>query len=151
MIRSNSHTAGYEWLSNFYPCVVFFEEDKYPSVEHAYQAAKTLDKAMRLIIANATSASKAKRIGKHVTIREDWPVIKLSIMTDLLSQKFAPGTTLGTMLLETGDQPLIHYAPWDAFWGDGPDGKGDNYLGQLQMAQRERLRYVNSATAHASS
>jgi predicted NAD-dependent protein-ADP-ribosyltransferase YbiA (DUF1768 family) len=32
----------YRWLSNFWPVKIHFEEKTYPSVEHAYQAAKCL-------------------------------------------------------------------------------------------------------------
>lgn len=34
----------YRWLSNFWPAQIEFEGIKYPSVEHAYVASKTLDR-----------------------------------------------------------------------------------------------------------
>ena len=33
----------YRFLSNFHPCEIIRDGDKYASVEHAYQAAKTID------------------------------------------------------------------------------------------------------------
>jgi predicted NAD-dependent protein-ADP-ribosyltransferase YbiA (DUF1768 family) len=39
----SSFTGEYRFLSNFYPCVVHLDEEVYPSVEHAYQAAKTVN------------------------------------------------------------------------------------------------------------
>jgi len=34
---------GYRFLSNFHPCEVEMDGETYPSVEHAYQTAKSLD------------------------------------------------------------------------------------------------------------
>ena len=39
----NEFQGKYRFLSNFYPCDIVYEGIQYPSTEHAYQAAKTLD------------------------------------------------------------------------------------------------------------
>ena len=79
----------YNFLSNMYPSVVIYNKNKYPTVEHAYQAAKSLDTKEQYIIWLCDSPYEAKKKGKNLTIREDWDSIKLSIMEDLLRQKFS--------------------------------------------------------------
>lgn len=54
----------YSFLSNFYPCNVIYDGMRYPSVEHAYQAAKTNNVSDRKYIACCESAKAAKRFGK---------------------------------------------------------------------------------------
>lgn len=53
-----------------------FEEIEYPSVEHAYQAAKTLDLAERQTMSIVPTAGKVKRYGSRVTLCENWDAIK---------------------------------------------------------------------------
>lgn len=43
MVINNFKTEPYTFLSNMYPCVVEYNKNKYHSVEHAFQAAKSLD------------------------------------------------------------------------------------------------------------
>ena len=52
----------------------------YPTVEHAYQAAKTLDEDGRKAILEAPTPGKAKRMGRKVRMRPDWEDVKLSVM-----------------------------------------------------------------------
>src|SRR3954468_6821071 len=47
----DSFQGEYRFLSNFWPAGVEFEGITYPTAEHAYQAAKTLDVALRKRIA----------------------------------------------------------------------------------------------------
>ena len=133
----------FRFLSNFWPVKhgVLLDDVRYDTVEHAYQAAKTIRPAEREEIRNAPTAGKAKRFGSVVTMRDDWSdALKLSIMEDLLRQKFAPGTRLAEQLLETGDAKLIEGNTWgDTFWGRCR-GKGTNHLGELLMKIREELK-----------
>lgn len=115
----------------------------YPSVEHAYQAAKCLHKHDELAIRNADSASMAKRLGKSIEIRPDWDKIKLEVMADLLWQKFMLNPELRARLLnETGDRELVEGNTWgDTYWGKCA-GVGKNHLGRLIMHIRTVSRYV---------
>src|SRR4051794_21773182 len=45
--KIDSFEGQYRFLSNFFPAEVEFEGMTYPSVEHAYQSAKTTDREMR--------------------------------------------------------------------------------------------------------
>ena len=54
----------HDFLSNFAPVSVLFEGELYPSVEHAYVAAKTTDKELRKQVQKLEHAGKAKRFGR---------------------------------------------------------------------------------------
>jgi len=133
----------YRFLSNFWFTPVKYEGRLYPSVEHAYQAAKTTDDRIRQQINYVRNPGDAKRIGKSITLREDWDNIKQDIMLNLLRQKFNY-PKLRVMLLETGDQDLIEGNTWhDLYWGQCTcrvhNNAGENNLGKLLMQVREEL------------
>lgn len=129
----------YWFLSNFYPAVVEWDGQVYPSSEHAYQAAKTLDPYSREIIRQAPTPGMAKKYGRHVLLRPDWEQAKLSVMEDLLRQKFAPGSALADKLLATGDEELIEGNWWGDVWWGVCNGVGQNHLGKLLMKIRADL------------
>lgn len=133
------HFAGeYDFLSNFYPCVVTFEGVDYPTVEHAYQAAKTLNPIERKLIGAAKTPGQAKRLAKKCSRRDNWDVIKLPVMRNLLEQKFNY-YSLRQKLVATGSATLIEGNWWnDTFWGVCK-GEGQNYLGRMLMAIRDEL------------
>lgn len=143
------HFSGqYRFLSNFWPCRPgillhrkFCGDDNcyYPTVEHAYQASKTLDSIHRDEIFRAVTAGLAKALGKRLRLRSDWDHIKIPIMSDYLRQKFRRDP-LRKSLLDTKDRELIEGNHWgDEFWGVC-NGKGLNHLGQLLMIVRRELR-----------
>lgn len=136
----NSFTKEYRFLSNFYPCRVELDGDTYPSVEHAYQAAKTLSKNLRMpFMESAMKANEAKSLGKKLKPREDWNNVKLSIMEKLVRDKFNT-PKFSNMLLSTGDNELIEGNWWgDVFWGMCK-GKGENHLGKILMKIRSELK-----------
>ena len=130
----------YRWLSNFADCEVILDGVTYPSVENAYQAAKTIDLPARELFLDVT-AGKAKRLGKKIAIREDWESIKLEVMEGLLRQKFNT-PKFKTLLLQTKDEQIIEGNTWgDTFWGvDIHSGKGKNHLGNIIMIIRRQLQ-----------
>jgi hypothetical protein len=138
-----------EWafLSNFYPCKVFYGLHYYVTVEHAFQAAKTVDQQEREKIRKAASPFLAKRFGQNVTLRYGWDAMKLEIMSDLLWQKFILNHELRARLLATGDRELIEGNTWQDFYWGVCDGVGKNYLGRLLMALRAVARLVVNADA----
>lgn len=137
--KITSFSGPYRFLSNFYPCNVIFEDVKYPSVEHAYQAAKTTDKEARKRIAKLFSPGRAKQAGRRLDLRQDWEQIKLGVMGTLVDRKFRKDPRLRRLLLETGDARLEEGNNWgDTFWGT-VDGKGENHLGRILMAVRDKL------------
>lgn len=139
MNKIESFQGEYRFLSNFWHVYVRYDGELYPTVEHAYQAAKTLNPEFRKAIAYATTG-EAKRMGRQVPMRPDWDSIKIDVMRDLLRQKFTEEPELRELLLATGDAELIEGNTWgDYFWGVC-NGEGQNNLGKLLMEIRDGLR-----------
>jgi len=131
----DSFQGPHRFLSNFWPAVVMLDGVEYPTVEHAYVAAKTLDPSARAQVAAIETPGAVKRFGRSLKLREDWDDVKLGIMSDLLRQKFTH-PELRAMLTATGTQELIEGNTWgDTFWGVCR-GKGENHLGRILMAVR---------------
>lgn len=134
-----SFLGPYRWLSNFHPAPVVLDGVTYPTVEHAFQAAKTLDPLERRRMLLQPNPGKVKRLGQRVRKRPDWKAVRLSVMFELLRQKFAHAP-LRQALLETGDAVLIEGNVWgDVYWGQC-GGVGQNHLGKLLMRVREEVR-----------
>ena len=133
----------FDFLSNFSLAEVELDGRKYPTVEHAYQAAKTFDQEWRERIQSASTPGRAKRLGRKVPLHPDWEEIKTSVMLQLLRQKFSD-PELNKRLLDTGDQYLAEGNTWhDNFWGICRCGRchdGQNKLGELLMQVRDELR-----------
>ncbi len=127
------------FLSNFYRSQVSYGGRLYPTVEHAYQAAKTSNPDDRLAIALAATPGDAKKMGRYVTLRSDWESIKLEVMEALLREKFRD-PKLREKLVATRPQPIVEDNTWgDVLWGVY-EGKGKNHLGKLLMKIREEAR-----------
>ncbi len=156
-------TGKYRFLSNFFlapiKVTVVVSEGfpivtkvfTFPSVEHAYQAAK-IDVGNRLdrdviveingFVRESLSAGDAKRLGRRVTLRPDWEEKKLHIMEGLLIDKFTQHDHLRDLLVETGEAELREGNNWgDRYWGvDDSSGEGENHLGRLLMRVREHVK-----------
>lgn len=128
----------YEFLSNFSGVFVEYAGIIYPTVEHAFQAAKTEDAALRKEFQHVGTAADAKYYGKRVRLRSDWDAVKVDIMHDLLRQKFSQ-EPYRTKLLATGDAYIEEgNTHGDRYWGT-VKGEGKNTLGELIMTVREEL------------
>lgn len=129
----------YEFLRNDYPCNIEFEYNIYPSVEHAFQAAKTNDIQIRIQIRQAT-AMDAKKIGRSLQVPLDWDSKRIEVMTKLIDKKFESSFGLRLKILMTGCQDLVQGGMFkDDFWGLNKSGKGQNMLGVLLMDYRQTL------------
>lgn len=136
---NNFHAPGYEFLSNFYTCPVTFEHVTYPSAENAYQASKTLDLTARKQFETCT-AGQAKRLGRTLVLRPNFNQAKVTIMYDILRNKFGSSQELMRKLLATGSEELVEGNVWhDTFWGVC-DGKGQNMLGKMLMHLRRQIQ-----------
>lgn len=118
---------------------------EYPTVEHAFQAMKSLDRSERLVIAALETPGRAKRAGRKVQLRRDWDEVSESAMRYLLRQKFRAGSEHARRLLATGDAEIVEWNAWhDNRWGrctcERCGGKGQNRLGRALMAIRAELR-----------
>jgi ribA/ribD-fused uncharacterized protein len=127
------------WLSNFQKVSIVYEGIRYPTTEHAYQAAKTLDKGERELIASLRTAAEAKKLGQRITLRPDWESVRVQVMLDVNRLKFQD-PLLRQKLLDTGNEELVEGNTWnDTFWGVCR-GVGKNNLGRVLMKVREEIR-----------
>jgi ribA/ribD-fused uncharacterized protein len=136
-IRFNSYTREWAWLSNFSPHAV----GDFPTAEHAYQAAKSIRpedwEYMRSL--PTPKAVKAYSYLIHPENRRpNWDKIKLKVMARAIHRKFQ-NSDLRDKLMDTDGRTLIHLSPWDTYWGVDGFGEGENHLGKIIMAERERL------------
>lgn len=138
----NKFKGKYSFLSNFYPCIVEYDGMKYPSVEHAFQAAKSLDPKVRRGFQVCPTPSDAKSWGKHIDLRPDWESIKVDVMRSCVLDKFKRNISdvdLCKCLISTEDSYLEEgNSHGDKFWGT-VGGEGRNELGKILMSVREDL------------
>lgn len=137
-------TGEHAFLSNFHPSPIEIDGITYPTVEHAFQAAKTNDHATKQAIAAKDTPGKAKRAGGKRGIIKDfdpaWETRKVQVMAELCRLKFQD-PELRAKLLATGDQELQEGNNWnDTFWGVSlKTGKGQNNLGKILMQIRAEI------------
>jgi len=126
----------YAFLSNFYAASFRWECRRWPTVEHAYQAAKNLKYAD--LILECETPGEAKRLGGQLSLREDWEEIKVHVMLSLLRAKFYYNPELAERL-----KGIEEYIQEDNTWGDTfwgvCEGVGENMLGRLLMRVRQEL------------
>lgn len=172
MITEFRHENRY--LSNFWICPVMVAHPScspdclftWASSEHAYQAMKTREPDEINALYMASGPLKAKRLGREVTMREDWALVRKQFMLSILLAKFTQNQELGKLLTDTAPRLLVEGNTWhDNYWGQctcrscfgsaaGPGyvpelfhtalvyprmHPGKNYLGKLLMAVRDVL------------
>lgn len=121
------------FLSNFHESSCIHDMVIYRSVEHAYQAAKSLDATARALVAAETTPGRAKHVGRYLSLRRDWESVKLDVMLSCVRSKFTVSLYLQDMLRATAPMPLVEGNHWgDTFWGAiGPALIGQNHLGRI--------------------
>lgn len=143
MPKISEFKGEYGFLSNFSPAVLTVDGQRYPTLEHAFQACKTPSPFDKQRISTAPTPGAAKRLGRRVRLYSNWEEIKVKIMHMLLLQKFAD-PVLQEKLLATGDAELEEGNWWgDKFWGVC-DGEGQNMLGRLLMQVRSYYQKKNA-------
>ena len=129
--------GAYAFLSNAYDTTVRFEGADYPTVEHAYLAARTTDEAARAPVRRAATPHEARRLGYRLIPRDDWEHVRVTVMWELVEQKFRRHPEFAERLLATGQDVLVN-GGGDAFWGVS-GLRGANYLGRILMGVRAEL------------
>ena len=135
-----------DWMHNNYPVDIKVGGLVYPTVEHAYQAAKFDDLNIKQKIADlpASKVKKAKDIGRKTKrINPEWDHIKATVMKMLIRQKFFSREDLGLLLINTGNAAIVFKSNSDIFWGrTGTDEYcGDNVLGEILEEIREEFNF----------
>lgn len=127
----------YFFLSNFYPAPVTYLGQSFKNNEAAFQSAKCPERSNEFLSLNP---SDAKRLGRHVHLRDDWEDVKDDVMYDICKSKFMQNPNLARLLIETGDATLIEGNTWgDRVWGVC-DGVGENRLGRILMRIRSEIK-----------
>ena len=138
----------YRFLSNFYPCPsgITLGAFVFRTVEHAYQAAKSMKYEDHKKIWECDTPGQAKKVGRKLTLRPDWDYKKLDMMLALVREKFANNRELRELLLATGEEELVEENYWkDTFWGVY-EGRGHNHLGKILMKVRGELKDDSTRT-----
>lgn len=137
------------FLSNFTPVNIIFDGVIYPSTEHAYVAAKTLNRQVRDDVRRCKTAGEAKRVGRSISLRPDWNEVRTELMENFLRQKFDV-QYFQELLMQTGTQTIVEGNTWhDNFWGSCVcqnktcNNTGSNNLGKLLMKIRGELQQGN--------
>lgn len=137
MNQIREFTGDYRWLSNFWMVPIVYGPWTWPSAEHLYQAAKSIDPQDWKDVYECVSPGAAKRMGRHITMRPDWNDIKLGIMREVIEAKFDQHPDLREKLLATKGLVLTEGNTWgDTFWGVCR-GVGQNHLGRILMEYRD--------------
>jgi ribA/ribD-fused uncharacterized protein len=146
------------FFSHFHPSPISLDGEDWPTVEHYFQSRRSDDPAYRRAIREEKSPGKVKHLSKspddatrggkrfswfrrnQAMPRADWAEVELDVMRRADRAKFIQNPELGVLLLATGEAELVEDSPWDAFWGNGPDGSGLNWAGKILMEIRQELR-----------
>jgi ribA/ribD-fused uncharacterized protein len=144
----DSFTGEYEFLTNFYNQDSYFVYNnlRWDSAEAAFQAMKYDGNNKQKIhkIFSKLTPSEAKQLGKAIQLRSDWDSVKVSIMEEILKEKFSI-PDLKQLLISTNGKDLVEGNTWhDNFWGNCTCDKcknieGKNILGKLLKRIRKRV------------
>lgn len=135
------------YLSNmmFLQNGVVLDGERYPTVEHAYQASKFQDPRFRKLILGMEGESELGygKVVKRWTRTIDMPKLgsseKLFTMKSLVRQKFEGHPGLDALLSGTKGLMIYEVNWWgDRFWGVDRNGVGQNHLGRILMDVRSR-------------
>jgi predicted NAD-dependent protein-ADP-ribosyltransferase YbiA (DUF1768 family) len=129
----------FDFLNNEYPCEVYFEGLMFPSVFHAFQAARSTKEHERAKIAYADSMQELYELATEIEDPADWQSKRLLVMEKCLRDKFRRHREMRERLRKTGNRDLLNsYADKSSsnlYWGV-VEGNGQNHLGKLLEAIR---------------
>ena len=131
------------YLSNFFPCILYYEGRLYSNVEAAFQAQKTTSTMLKDMFSKCDGL-EAKKLAKNLPVDDEFLNKQDNIMRELLKCKFEQNPILMKMFLTLPvDVELVnrnYY--WDDYWGVPicKGGlKGQNKLGKLLMELRKEF------------
>lgn len=147
---SSGDANPYRFLSNFYICpepiaieLPWTGKMRANTTEHLYAAAKADTKTGRDWILSSSGPGGAKIRGRNIGLRSEWEIEKWRVMRVCVEAKFAAGTELAELLIETFPKHLREGTEWgDSEWGvesDAAGHPGHNLLGMILMDHRSRL------------
>ena len=133
-------------FSNFTHFPIKLDGKMWPTTEHYFQAQKFTDIHYQEKIRKEKSPMIAARLGRDrkQKLCKDWESVKNNVMKKALTAKFTQHEDLKILLLSTDETKLIEHTENDAYWGDGGDGHGKNWLGLLLMQIRFDLKNMKN-------
>ena len=87
---------------------VYYEGEFYPSVAHAFEAAKSSDATERRRIRKAPTHKEMLQLAKLIRQPTGWLTRKLPVMEQLLRDKYRREPELRERLAQTGNRSLIN-------------------------------------------
>ena len=138
------YTPKHYVLDNFSAYQVNIWGKTFATAEHAYQWKKYLisDPELAAEIFFAKSPYEVKKLADahKEEVSEEFREEKVTIMEQILRAKAQQHLKVRETLLESGDKDIVENSPTDSFWGIGPNGTGNNTLGNLWMKIREGIQ-----------
>jgi len=128
----------YFCFSNFYRATFYLDNFWWSTVEHYYQAHKSISKICQDNIRLAKSPHDAKKLGREIKVRPDWDDVKYDIMNKAVFAKFDQNHDIRVVLLSTGNLPIHEDSPYDSVWGWR--NSGQDLLGKILVSVREMLK-----------
>ncbi len=151
IIKFNSFSNNYNWLSNFYKqnnlieLKIFNVSIFFNSIEPAFQSLKLFHleenkNELELITLfkffSTLQNGDAKKEGNKLNINlKSWEDKKLFYMEELIKRKFK-NQNLKEKLLNTKEAMLVEYNTGSNYWGVNSKMIGENHLGRIIMSVR---------------
>ena len=115
-----------------------FEGVVFDTAEHAFQAAKTdsvteRDSMSEMTIRGVREYARTLHIDTY-----EWDSRKYFVMQNVIKAKFKANPDLAKQLTAI-DGEIQMVSNRDSFWGTGPDGDGENNLGEILTNLRDEL------------
>lgn len=143
----------YGAFSNLFRREIVFEDERFATSEHAYQAGKPRKPAVREWLMAAPSPALLAMAAHGLyywDVTPGWSKIKFDRMRAVLHAKFTQHDDLRVLLLSTGSARLVESAsvdnPVNRLWGE-VNGEGRNMLGEMLMELRNELA---TSTSHST-
>jgi len=153
---SDESKGPYRNFSNMSAHPIDMDGEKFPTVEHYFQAMKAKefkdDEIYNKIVKSKTpKAAKALGIKVKNFVTEVWDDKRDEIMSKAIHAKFSQHPELRKELLDTGDKVIGEANPRDTYWGIGTavesdkaktpsKWRGQNKLGKMLMELRTRYK-----------
>ena len=138
--------------SNFYPCIINVFGVKHRSSEHAFQYVKALrcgDLPRAQAIQEAKTAIEAMRIGKDITVSEQFTEKQVEIMTEIIEAKVKQNKEFKELLMKKGQDVTFAETTYDDFWGTGLDKVGTMNTNRKYWPGKNALGRIISDIASA--
>lgn len=110
--------------------------------EGLYQALKAPLSISRLRYYERKNGQQAKAAGRAGAVSIDWDQRKINAMRYVVSVIYSKPTRRLHLMDSLGFR-LVHYSPWDTFWGVDQNLEGENNLGKLLMLERYMRSWPN--------